>query len=354
MKELDGLIEEIRSRETEKVEEAKRIRKEATCTVFSDGGAKEDEFLQDVTPDPLDDLTVGGVDGGLVQKAFHGVDLIMVRAVAALLSYEDGGLADHTYLPSKRPRPQMEYRTDSIDRSTADRLASLCRLQREVDVAQNALEHEDHDMDALFLDGALLPQYADKPGNGSELREQYDALIDAYKSLYDTADEQGVMLAGIVEDTRSSNLCSLLQENGFSSTVLETCRDSHLLSYLLNTGERTLLMAYSDSDRHPVLSDLRGYGHSIYSFYLKTVKNDRPLRIDIYAPRKPRQVAETVAAYTYALSGAGNSYGVPTVIIEADKRAKLDKQEVERIKRIQDQLPHLSGMDDLRRDSRPF
>lgn len=355
MKELDNLIDDLREREEEKVSEAARIRETAKDTSFTDGGAVESTFLHIVSPAELDNVTIAGVDGGLMRKELHGIDFIMARAVAPVFSYDNGKLTTHTYHPSKTPTPKLEYSADRIDRNDADRLSSLLRLQEEVNCAVDAVQN--HEPDVLMMDGAILPQYPDKPSKDSLLLDIYEEVMDAYMELYRSCQNRGVLLAGIVEDTRSSNLCNLLAENGVGSPVLEQSRDSHLLSYLLEKGERTLLMQYSHNEHHPILSDLSGHGDNIYSFYLKTVKNDRPLRIDTYigTERDAETVTEQIASYVCALTAGSESYGIPSIIIEADRCAKLEHHEVDMaLERIYSKLGMFSGTQDLRRNRRPF
>lgn len=351
MRKLDELIADIQEREKTRMKAAETVREEAADTVLEQGGALEDQLLTQVSADTMEDTTVAGVDGGLMKKEFHGIDMMMVRAVAAIFDYENGVLAQHRYRPETNPSPEIVYSTESRDRGEADRLASLHRLAAETGLAANVAG----DTDVLLLDGALAPQYADRPAKDSRLRERYDDLIDTYTTLYENAAEQNVLLAGIVEDTRSAKLCELLQENGFTASALDSCRDSHLLHYLLETGERTAVVPYSSSTQHTVLKDLGDHGDNLYSFYLKTVEHDRPIRIDFYAATRPVKTADRIASQVYAISGAHDSYGVPAVIIEADKRAKLKKHEVDlALNRIQSRLGHLSGLSELRRDRRPF
>lgn len=350
MDDLDQIIEDIRDREEEKEEAAQRVR-DATRS-FDMSGIVEDTLLTDVERAPLNDTTVAGVDGGLVRQELHGIDVILVRAVAALFTYQDGRLDVNRYHPSATPQPRVEYSTRSMARHDVDRLSSLYRLREEVqragDVAENGL-------DLLLMDGSILPQYPDKPSRDSDMLDEYEQVMAAYISLYERAVENDVLLAGVVEDTRSSTLCTVMQDNGVSEPVLESCRDSHFLHYLLETGERTLVMEYAHNEHHPILSDLSGHGDHIYSFYLKPVKHDRPIRIDIYAPDNVVETAETVASHVYALSGAHQAYGIPSVLIEADKRAKIKQHEISlALDRIQSKLGHTSGVEELRRNRRPF
>lgn len=351
MQGIDAVIEEIREREEARAAEAERLRSETGSTLFANGGCAEETFLREVAADSLDDVTVTGVDGGVVRKEFQGVDVFLLRAVAATFSYTDGALDDCTYRPDKNPSPEITHVSRNLQRSDVNRLKQLERLHGEIEQARAAVD----DSDVLLLDGALVPQWPDRPAEGTALWAQYRELVDAYRELYDAAQRQDVLLAGIVEDTRSSQLCAVLQENGFDSDVVQSCQDSTLLSYLLEKGERTLLMAYGDVEQHPILRDIGERGADIYTCYLKTVKHDRPVRLDVYAPGDVSGTADRLASVVYALSGVGNSYGLPVPLIEADQRAKLSPHDVELFtKRLQSKIGHLPGVNELRRDRRPF
>ncbi len=348
---IDALVDRIRQQEEARREAAAQLREEVGSTLFTDGGAVEDAFLHDVEPAGLGDVAVAGVDGGLARKELHGMDLIMTRAVAAVFTYADGELDAADYLPGRSPEPRTETLTGRLDRGQVDRAASLHRLSREVDVAREAVDRSD----IVLMDGSIVPQFPDRPGHGSPLRETYEDLVERYRDLYDAARADDVLLAGVVEDTRGSMVCDLLAANGFDRDVVQHGRDSVLLTDLLETGERTPVQDYGDPQAHPVLQDLRGHRGDIHSFTLKPVKDDRPLRIDILAPGDASAVADEVASIVYALGGIGNTYGIPPVLIEADQRAKIRSQEMGMLTtRLHTRLAHLPGTSELRRDRRPF
>ncbi len=344
MRGIDDLVDQIQQREEEKRAAADRIRTEAGSTLFQNGGTVEDSLLQDVNAAALDDLTVAGVDGGCARQAFHGIDVIMVRALAALFTYTDGTLDDATYHPDPSPTPRVEHVTRNLPRTAMDRLTTLHRLREEVEAAAAAAA----DADVVLLDGALLPQAQDRPGEG-DLQDRYEAVLDHYRDLYG----HDGLLVGVVEDTRNARICDVLQQNGFADAVLAETRDSALLDYVMEAGERTLLLPYADGD-HPVAQDL-DVADDVYTCYLKTTPKDRPIRLDIHAPGDPSATADRAAGIVHALAGGSTSYGIPAPLIEADQRAKLEQHEVELVtKRIESRLAHLSGTQSLRRDRRPF
>lgn len=344
---VDQVVQEIRA-----VEEQRQADAAELCEQVGDvslDGALEDSILHAVTGDLPEEFTAAGVDGGLARKALHGLDLILHRAVAAQFHYRDGELDDAAYLPERTPSPDVECVTRNADRQEVDRRATLLRLDAEVSAAQEAVPGSD----LVMLDGSLLPRPGDRPDGEGPLAERYEDVRDGYRELYRRAEEHGTSVAGIVEDSRSSRLCTVLEEHGVPPELVADGRDTVILTYLLDPGERTLVTPYSD-DGHPVVTDMDLEDH-FYVFYLRSVEKDRPVRVEFYAPDSPVQRAEELAARLLALCGEGSSYGIPPVLIEADQRAKLGGNEVDLLtKRVAAKLAHLPGVGDLRRERRPF
>ncbi|MDY6773633.1 MAG: DNA double-strand break repair nuclease NurA [Candidatus Nanohaloarchaea archaeon] len=341
---IDSVVEEIRQREEKWMEEAENLREE-----LKEGEADTGPFIREIEEAGIEDIDVAAVDGGLARKEFHGADIYLRRAVAAVFGYTGGALDSSEYLPGKNPSPETEYVTGNMDRKEADRLASLLRLEAEISVAEEAAGSAD----LLLLDGSLVPQPGDRPAVDSDLFERYEELVARYRELYSGAEERGVELAGVVEDARSSRMCEALEDRGYESERLENGRDSALLQHLLDPGQRTASVPYTESST-PVLDDL-GVDQSLHVFYLRTVEKDRPVRVEFLSQEEPEKEADRIAGKILALCGSGSSYGIPPVLIEADQRASLSTEEVELLtKRVEAKLAHLTGGEGLRRDRRPF
>lgn len=356
MPSIEDVVDRIRKLENRRREVGEQLGDADLDAVASDAFV-EDGFIREVEPADVDGRTVAGVDGGVIQKEFHGVDVVLTRAVAAVFSYREESLDASSYLPDADPRPEITYIESPLDRQEFNLSTSLLRLQREIEAARSAL---DQDPEVLLLDGSIVPQYTDRPAEGSRSREFYDDLIGAYRELFDEARERGVLLAGVIEDSRGTRLCEELAGQEFlaeeARDVLATTQDTNMLQYFLKHGQRTPVMRYTEEyEKHPTLQDIGEVGGEVYNFYLRTAEHDRPVRVDFLAPDDPSATADELASILLPLCSFSSTYGIPSVLVEADQRAKLSQQDLELFEsRLRSVVGPLPGIDDLRRDSRPF
>lgn len=129
--------------------------------------------------------------------------------------------------------------------------------------------------------------------------------------------------------------------------------DTNFLHFMLEAGERTCVFPYASAPaKHQVLKDLGSWAEKILSFYLKPVKDDRPLRVEFLSGQK---TFSEVASLAHSLSCVHKAYAYPAVLIEADLRAALDGDEFERAyAELFSKLGRSSSLMRLRRNSRPF
>ncbi|KXA92656.1 hypothetical protein AKJ64_02600 [candidate division MSBL1 archaeon SCGC-AAA259E17] len=330
----------------------------------------ESEMVYKVGKAPLEDLTIGGVDGGVLNKPLHGLDLILVRAIAAIFSYEDGELVSADYHPNEMPIPQLINVHEPLNSRELDVLVGMKRQLKELKVAEEALEAPN--IDALMLDGSIVPQYTDH-SSGARLRELYKEITDSFTDLYRKCRNRDVLLLGAVKDSRSARLVKIfrnkifskvlenadLPEAGVSSLdenkdVLTVSRDTAFLDYLLEAGERSFTFAYADAPAH-LLEDLKDWKNKIFAFYVKPVSYDRPARVEFVAdPKQVSEKAGRAASLINSLSADHEACALPSVLIEADARAALPEEEISILRdNIADRLEP-STMLDLRRERRPF
>lgn len=316
----------------------------------------ENGFLRYVKPGSLDEVVAAGVDGGLLKKQFSGVDVVITRAVASFFKFGENGLEESFTVPKTLSMPDVQYIESPLDRRSFNVSSSLLRLQKEVGVASNSLGKNP---DMLLLDGSIAPQYTERPEKGTESRKIYDDVMGRYAELYSKADSNEVLLAGVVEDSRSKRFCEVLAENKEVPErfveVLETTRDTNMLEYLMDKGERTPVMVFSDGSGNSSLDDIGDISENLYSFYLKTASDATPVRIDFFAGENPEKTADKISELVLPMCGYSSTYGIPSVVVDADQRAKLSQEEMDMFEsRLMSRLGPLPGIKSLRRNSRPF
>jgi NurA-like 5'-3' nuclease len=137
--------------------------------------------------------------------------------------------------------------------------------------------------------------------------------------------------------------------------VLEKTKDSNLLYYALEKGERTCVFNYSKNPRiHPILKEFEGMSNSFYSFYIKTVEFDRPLRVDFLGFGNELDVVDKISCILMQTSGH-SGYGLPSVLIEADQRARLSEKDLNMFySDLVNRIGNVSTLFRMRREVRPF
>jgi hypothetical protein len=325
---------------------------------------EETEILSSLEASSLEDVRVAGVDGGLSKKSLHGFDVILVRAAAACFHYKAGKKVKVEYFPSRIPAPEADVLEALSDLEWAH-FSSIMRQRVEVKTAIQALESLSPNI--LLMDGSIVPYYSDRPARTSDVYKQYASMIQDFMSLYNQCLQRGVILAGVIEDSRGTSFCSMINQDVLSRVdhpkteemvrLLERTRDTNLLYWVLERGQRSRVFPYSEKpEDHPVLRDFSELGKQVNSFYLKTAEHDRPIRVDMLS-RSSDIIGEAdeLGAVLVSISGQHSGYGLPAPLIEADNVAKLSDSEVENFySHILSFAGNIPSVMRLRRDQRPF
>src|SRR3989338_6710897 len=323
-------------------------------------GLHEDQLVYPVSPFLLTGK-IGGVDSGFVEKSIHSIDLVLIRAAGVIFEYADGKVVYSAYYPGHYHFPLPHLSNHALDFDEFSCSKSLLRLREEINAAKQLLTQFSPAF--LFLDGSIIPQYLDKPRKDSKVNELYHGLLDHFQSLYALAEQCGSTLVATVEDSRGSRFRQILQEEVLPKhpvldpARLENVYDSGLLEPLLRRGERSLAFPYSKSiDEHPILMDFdEKWSKNIYAFYLKPSDYDRPLRVEFIrrGPSLSRNV-DQIASVVHSLSSLHSEYAYPSVLIEADLRARLKPEEINIVyNKIFDKLGKSVKLR-MRRENRPF
>lgn len=323
----------------------------------------ENKLIVQIPESNQENLKVAGVDGGLLKKSFHGIDLMLLKAVGVIFSYNWDKLTNTEYYPSAIPSPEPRTIMDPFSDLEFEINSNIERQIKEVITATETIEKFEPDM--LFMHGSVIPHYTFVPEKGSLLGENYRRMILAYVDLFEAVRLRKTVLAGVIEDSRGTRFCEILNSillTHFSASmppemkiVLTRTKDSNLLSYTLKKGERSFVFPYSSkSSQHPILKEFKQAGSMIYTFYLKTAEYDRPIRIDFLGDKGVVDKADFISSVLLKMTGHSN-YGIPSILIEADQRAKLEENELEMFYQdIMNKTGNISSLFEQRRNQRPF
>lgn len=319
----------------------------------------EKKLVYKIEPEQLNNKKIAAIDGGLSQHAYHGLDMILIRAVAVACNYNDGKLENIVYYPNAFPAPKVVIISDPYSDDEFIVSSSLEREKEEIALAVKALKEFSPDL--LLIDGSIIPHPSDKPSKSSPVYKRYQELIETFKKLY--AASAGYLLAGCIEDSRATSFCEIVSEKILSQVksprieelkkILSGTRDTNLLYHILEQNERSCIFK---TPKNPMLDDLEEFGTCIYSFYLKTAEFDRPVRVDFFESdsKRVRETADKIASLVLALS-CHSSYGFPAPLIEADMRAKFQEQDIDALHdQLVDRVGITPSLMKLRREQRPF
>ncbi len=263
---------------------------------------------------------IGSVDGGLLKKSYHPFDVVITRALGVVYTY--GEKFSVSYYPSKFPKRDIEFYIGDEFKF----FSNITRVKKEI---KTSLELVDKfDLDALIVDGSIVPHPSLRPKESSVLYENYEEIIGYYKQLYGKCKSKGCLLAGVVKDSKSSH-------------YFKEFRDTFVLSFALKGGERTKSFKYNETN----LSDAP-QKDEIFSMYIRPNGKSRPIRIDFLGQENELRTANLV----YTLSKF-SSVGIPNIILECDKRVKLSDADISMLeKKMMSVLPNVR----LRRNGHLF
>ncbi len=335
----------------------------------------DSQFYTKIEPTSLSGLRIAGIDGGLVRKRFRSMDLVLTRGVAVIFQFgpEDSPVVD--FYPDAFPEPKVSPLMLTLSSIELDQLASLERIAVELRVTLSVLE-EFH-TDLILLDGSLFYHPRDRPQTGSAVYEKFQEVLSLYKQLYHKARKKGTTLVGIVKDSRSTRVASIMGEilphivrkpevfemmQGVDYRwLLKISRDCDLLDTFLEEGERSFVFRYSSElllNTNSASDDISAWASSIWVTYLKTARDDLPVRVEYLSAEDDDIVTDKLDKALSAilpLSSQHPEYGIPTPILEADARAKITANET---RLIIDRLMALSGLTymtlEKRRSRNPF
>ncbi len=308
---------------------------------------------------------LSGIDGGFGSIHWHGLDILLVRTVSVTMS-RHGRDTVWSYHPSRAP-PVEHHLVDraSIDHEVA-LYASMLRTLREVERVRETVERANEEQ-VVFWDGSVLPHPSLRRLSTDFTRPIYKRMLEEYARLYKTIEEKRVLLAGVVEDSRSNAFWRHAHEEYGVGRDEDWISDTALLYHALKPREATrplpAIESYPGWEPGEDTPDVgaRSLASRVYYYYQKPSMGDRPVRIEFVVPKKDGLEGcwERVSG-VIAHECRSRAYPLPPVLVEADLRAKISSEEREmvetRLRRGMARNGYLEGglSAPLRRDKRPF
>jgi hypothetical protein len=276
---------------------------------------------------------IAGVGIDLVKKSFHGAELMFLRSMAAISSYKDNQVLSTEYYPEDMPNPDVRTVPEIFSYTEIETDKTVERLIKEISIVREAIEK--FEPDSIFLNGPLIPDNI-VISEESLLYERYKQLIDNYNKLFDSLKNKKTVLAGIVQDSRGTRFCEVLNNIFLAhihpntpielKIVLNKSNDVNLLNYVLQKNERSFVFPYSSKLDHPILEEINER-NNIFVFYLRTSEFDKPIRIEFFS-NDPVDLANRIASILLANYEISN-HSMPSVIMEANQKAKLSDKDTE-------------------------
>lgn len=332
----------------------------------------EDRMVYNVSPTSLSGLSIVGIDGGVISKSFYNFDLIASRAVACIFKF-DKNKPYVDYFPNKSPIPNIIPNLTPSNQNESEIFISLERLSKEIELAILITKRPERP-NIIILDGSILPLPNDKPNYSSKILIKYQQVIEKYRILFESCIENNIMLVGCVKDSRSKRFISFLGKiipnliNYYPHLnfildldyrgIIQRIYDCELLYRILDVNERTCVLSYSNSpDNHNILKDFdEKLVQKLKIFYLKSVPFDFPIRIEFLTLNSnPISTANKISSAILPLACHHAEFAVPSILIEADARAKLMESDLDI---LYDLLIQKIGLNQnylkLKRNRRPF
>jgi hypothetical protein len=330
------------------------------------------ELIVNVPFSDLNGFTCAGVDGGIQTASLLGIDILLVRAVAAVISYAHRGIYSTRYFPSRNPQPKVLVSMERFSPREFDATVSLKRVLEELTTALMLISDPDRHIDLLLMDGSLTTSTYFVYSENSILKPLADEVLATMKSLIETSQERGVLLAFVVKDSRSSHFVEFigkllpliadevpdLLKIGYRR-ILRASRDQDFMSRLLRTGTRSFCLRRGQLE----FPDVNRPEGDVFSFYVKPAPYDFPLRVefaqekmssDEAALRIADATANKISTLLLPLSQFHSAYALPAPIIEADARARLPNHVMDAIlQMLRNRAPLLETMR-KKRERNPF
>jgi len=335
----EWLIIRIKNKENERRKIAEIIRN----TKINSNSLVEEGTIKKVEKREID-TTVGAVDSGTGVKIFSGVDIFLSKVVGVIYFLEKGKLKKVNYETNK---PSIDFSIVSEQLSEIDLEIYLNILRQTKEVKMGIKLLKNYNLEFLLLNGSILPHYIEALSKNPFLEQAKKDLLKSYEELYLTAKQKNTILAGVIEDSRGKRFLEIVSPflPKEKISILNESRDVTILDYVLKPNERTPVFYYSDEIPNLDYKQFQ-------SFYIKVSSFDVPLRVDFLSFGE--NFADKISNLLLNLK-TSEEYSLPSILMEADLRARLKDSEVESFcNYLIGKIGFLSSFKERRRERRPF
>ena len=264
----------------------------------------------------LDEIKKGsafGTDSGFFNSYITGLDFVYVKTAGSFLKY-DKKLIDYKRLKITK---ELFLSEKQLQKDEVNKFASIKRIASELDKTIEGINKFNPEF--VFIDGSILPQPIDRPSNTSNIIKDYMEMLEKFVKVYDLCKDNDINLIGTIEDSRANTFLKKINE-------IKNINDVVFLNYVLKKGEGISFIKLLEEET-VIKNDLKSFGNfDFFASYLK-INEDYPLRIETTSKK-----FKDVRNFTYFISNFYKEYAYSSVIIDADKQAKLDLSEIKQIK----------------------
>lgn len=370
---MDNIVSKISNLGQDRLQLTKILR-ETDSKVFDDipeylsNQFPDKSFWKAIEPISLGEsnVSIGGVDGGIITESMTGIDLGLVKAIGVILTYNRRGVTHTKYIPKKIPTPELFITTNPFGMHDFEVITSYKRALKEIETAIEILESQNY-LDVLLMDGSF--SLATR-SNNPQIQEILTDIASKIKVMYELARLKGTYIAWIVKDTRQSKFvefigrvipkiarkADLLDIN--YRKIINLGRDQSFFAYLLPNKSRSFFLKESLNE----LYSQYDFHFDLFSFFLKISPFDVPLRVDFMLDNRKNydrsteaiKIADYLSGYLIPISQVHSSYSLPIPIIEADARARIDKKEFQMIIKSIQKRVNMFDVYSKKRERSPF
>ncbi len=287
-----------------------------------------------------------GCDSGFFSSSLTGLDFCYIKTAGSFFDYDSKLVKYEKLIPA--PNYELKISQNALQKEEIQKFTSISRLREELALLFCGLQNKNPEY--ALIDGNVLPQAIDRPQNNSILYTDYEDLLQDFVKIYDYCNSSAITLLGAVEDSRANSFIKLLPKDLLQNS--NSINDVILLNNILEKDHCLSFFPIFATESNLIYNDLQEYGKfNFYASYIK-VNEDYPLRLELLQNNYSAEKMKEIKGFMAYISSYAKDYCFPSVLLDADKQAKLTQNEVEIVKNLVDSSILNHGIKHLRRERR--